>query len=81
MIVSLLWLFVRVPWFGLQCVIEVVADHTHLFYFNNTDQNAPRVVPRHARPISLNKNLNISETGQIPISNSYTEVLKRSTTC
>ena len=26
-----LWLFLRVPWVGLQCVIVVFPDHTHLF--------------------------------------------------
>ena len=25
-----LWLFPTVPWFGLQCVIVVYPDHTHL---------------------------------------------------
>ena len=75
MTVSLLLLFVRVPRFGLQCVLVVVAEHTHLFYFNNTDQNAPSGVPRHARPNSFNTNLNILGTCLNPISNSYTEVL------
>ena len=27
--VSGLWLFLMVPWVGLQCVIVVVPDHTH----------------------------------------------------
>ena len=26
-----LWLFLTVPWVGLQCVIMVLPDHTHLF--------------------------------------------------
>ena len=28
-----LWLFLTVPWVGLQCVIVVLPDHTHLFDF------------------------------------------------
>ena len=32
--VSVLWLFLtKVPWVGLQCVIEVYLDHTHLFFY------------------------------------------------
>ena len=27
-----LWLFLTVPWVGLQCVIVVFPDHTHLLY-------------------------------------------------
>ena len=26
-----LWLFFKVPWVGLQCVIVVLPDHTHFF--------------------------------------------------
>ena len=35
MTVSLLWLFLTVPWVGLQCVIVVlhVPDHTHLHLY------------------------------------------------
>ena len=29
MTVSVLWLFLAVPWFGLQYVIVVFSDHTH----------------------------------------------------
>ena len=33
--VYFLWLFLTVPWVGLQCVIVVFPDHTHfLFYFS-----------------------------------------------
>ena len=28
--VYVLWLFLAVPWVGLQCVIVVFPDHTHL---------------------------------------------------
>ena len=34
MIVIVLWLFLLVPWVGLQCVIVVFSDHTHLLYCN-----------------------------------------------
>ena len=27
-----LWLFIVVPWVGLQCVIVVFPDHTHFFF-------------------------------------------------
>ena len=27
--INVLWLFLMVPWDGLQCVIEVFPDHTH----------------------------------------------------
>ena len=30
--VNLLWLFLAVPWFRLQCVIVVFPDHTHLLF-------------------------------------------------
>ena len=30
--VIILWLFLRVPWVGLQCVIVVFPEHTHLFF-------------------------------------------------
>ena len=29
--VNVLWLFLTVQWVGLQCVIVVFPDHTHLF--------------------------------------------------
>ena len=28
--INVLWLFLTVPWVGLQCVIVVFPDHTHL---------------------------------------------------
>ena len=28
--INVLWLFLTVPWVGLQCVIMVFSDHTHL---------------------------------------------------
>ena len=28
--INVLWLFLTVPWFGLQCVIVIFPDHTHL---------------------------------------------------
>ena len=28
--VNVLWVFLRAPWVGLQCVIVLVPDHTHL---------------------------------------------------
>ena len=30
--VSVLWLFLTVPWIGLQCVIVENPDHTHLHH-------------------------------------------------
>ena len=30
---NVLWLFLTVPWVGLQCVIVVFPDHTHLLFF------------------------------------------------
>ena len=32
MTVSVLWLSLTVPWVGLQCVIVVFHDHTHLLF-------------------------------------------------
>ena len=29
---NVLWLFLAVPWVGLQCVIVVFSDHTHLLF-------------------------------------------------
>ena len=31
--VRVLWLFLKVPWVGLQCVVMVFSDHTHLTFF------------------------------------------------
>ena len=33
-IVNVLWLFLTVPWVGLQFVIVVFPDHTHLLFEN-----------------------------------------------
>ena len=30
--VNVLWLFLTVPWVGLQCVVVVFPDHSHLLY-------------------------------------------------
>ena len=30
--INVLWLFLVVPWVGLQCVIVVFPDHTHLVF-------------------------------------------------
>ena len=30
--ISVLWLFLPYPWLGLQCVIVVFPDHTHLHF-------------------------------------------------
>ena len=30
--VSVLWLFLTLPWVGLRCVIVVFPDHTHLLF-------------------------------------------------
>ena len=30
--VIILWIFLTVPWVGLQCVIVVFPDHTHYFF-------------------------------------------------
>ena len=31
--INVMWLFVKVPWVGLQYVIVVFPDHTHLHFF------------------------------------------------
>ena len=31
--VSVLWMFLMMPWFGLQCVIVIFPDHTHLLFY------------------------------------------------
>ena len=30
--INVLWFFLKVPWVGLQCVIVVFPDHTHLHF-------------------------------------------------
>ena len=32
--INVLWLFLAVPWAGLQCVIVVFSDHTHLLFWH-----------------------------------------------
>ena len=34
--VNLLWLFLTVPWVGLQCVIVVFSDHTHFLFVGDS---------------------------------------------
>ena len=29
---NVMWFFLTVPWAGMQCVIVVFSDHTHVFY-------------------------------------------------
>ena len=31
--INVLWLFLMMPWVGLQCVIVVFPDHTNLLFF------------------------------------------------
>ena len=33
--VNVLWLFLTVPWVGLQCIIVVFPDHTHFIFNQN----------------------------------------------
>ena len=33
--VNVLWLFLKVSWVGLQCVVVVFHDHTHLLFANS----------------------------------------------
>ena len=35
--ITVLSLFLTVPWVGMQCVIVVFPDHTHLLFVNNND--------------------------------------------
>ena len=35
--VNVLWLFLTVPWVGLQFVIVVFSDHTHLLFASNAE--------------------------------------------
>ena len=32
--INALWLFLTAPWVGLQCVIVVFPDHSHLLFLN-----------------------------------------------
>ena len=32
--INVLWLSLTVPWVGLQCVILVFSDHTHLLFYS-----------------------------------------------
>ena len=41
--VSVLWLFLMVPWVGLQCVIVVFPHHTHLLFPTSS------ILPNHFR--------------------------------
>ena len=34
--INALWLFLTVPWVGLQCVIVVFPDHTRLLFFKKS---------------------------------------------
>ena len=41
MVDSVLWLFLAVPWVGLQCVLAVFPDHTQLLFCSNDN---PRLI-------------------------------------
>ena len=43
--VSALWLFLMVPWVGLQCVIVVFPHHTHLLFPTSS------ILPNHFRGV------------------------------
>ena len=32
--VYVLWLFLTMPWVGLQCLLVVFPDYTHFFFYN-----------------------------------------------
>ena len=36
--INVLWLFLTVPWVGLQCAIVVISDHTHLLFYINKQE-------------------------------------------
>ena len=38
--INVLWLFLAVPWVGLQCVIVVFPDHTHSRFHLDHDENS-----------------------------------------
>ena len=41
--INVLWLFLTVPWVGLQCLIVVFPDHTHLcFFVHRMDHKKPK---------------------------------------
>ena len=42
--VSGLWLFLTVPWVGLQCVILVFSDHTSLLFLTNINNTSVRLL-------------------------------------
>ena len=33
--INVMWLFLTVPWVGLQCVTVVFPDHTHLLFYTS----------------------------------------------
>ena len=37
--INVLWRFITVPWVGLQCVIVVFPDHTHLLFYMDINTN------------------------------------------
>ena len=50
--INVLWLFLMVSWVGLQCVIVIFLDHTHLIFvtsitqcnFNSAAHTQPRAL-------------------------------------
>ena len=43
--INVLWLFLTVPWVGLQCVIVVIPEHPHLLSDSQRDTNHGLSVP------------------------------------
>ena len=52
--INVLWPFLTVSWVGLQCVIVVFPDHTHLFFLSVFDGRTCQRVPftRHCHNLS-----------------------------
>ena len=68
--VNILWLFLTVPWVGLQFVIVVFPDHTHLlFYIDLFYKQCRKPVPTATQEKNLRVTFDIDQKLRLSISN------------
>ena len=50
---NVLWLFLTVPWVGLQCVIVVFPDHTHFLFYDLSFKCSCQISDEHPPKLSM----------------------------
>ena len=84
MTVIVLWLFLMVPWVGLQCVIVLFPDHTHFFcvhlkMFNVMNSYAGIVFKQPTEKLNLTLNCKKHQLNRTPLLYNFVPMLKPDT--